>query len=49
MLVITFHQVKSDDTYEMHGQANAPLELPPSLVVAPDPESFVSDKVYNVF
>ncbi len=44
MFIVTFGQVTSDDTYEMHDQANAPLELPPSQVVAWDPVSFVSDK-----
>lgn len=42
--IVTFHQVTSDDTYEMHDQANAPLELPPSQIVAWDLVSFVSDK-----
>jgi len=46
MFIVTFDQVMSDDTYEMHDQTNAPLELPPSQVVAGDPVSFVSDKMF---
>jgi hypothetical protein len=44
MLIVTFDQVMSDDTYEIHDLTNAPLELPPSQVVAWDPVSFVSEK-----
>jgi hypothetical protein len=39
--------VKSDDTYEMHDQIYAPLELPPSLAVAGDPGSIESNKNYQ--
>lgn len=44
--IVTFDQVMPDDTYEKHDQTNAPLELPPSQVVAGDPVSFVSDKMF---
>lgn len=43
--MLTFDQVTLDDTYEMHDQTNAPLELLPSQVVVWDPESFVSANV----
>ena len=43
MPLITFHQVKSDGTYEMHAQINAPPELQPSLFVALDPGSVASN------
>lgn len=41
---ITFDQVMSNGTYGMRDQVNAPLELPPSQVVAWGPGSFVSDE-----
>lgn len=44
---LTFDRVKSDDTYEMHDQIYAPLELPPSLAVAGDPGSIGSNKSYQ--
>lgn len=44
MLVITFDQVMSNGTYGMHDQVNAPLEPPPSQVVASGPGSFVSEE-----
>lgn len=43
IFLLTFDRVKSDDTYEMHDQTNAPLELPPSLAVAGDPLSIGSE------
>lgn len=44
-ILITFYQVRSDDTYEMRDQTNAPLELPPAPVVAGDPGSIGSDEI----
>lgn len=34
----------SNDTYGMHDQINAPLELPPFQSVARDPGSILSEK-----
>ena len=45
MSLITFRQVKSNGTDEMHDQIYAPLEFPPSLSVALDPGSFESEKI----
>lgn len=37
----------SDDTYEMHGQTDAPLAHLPSQFDALDPESFVSTQIHR--
>jgi hypothetical protein len=42
MFVLTFYQVMTDNRNEMHDQTNTHLELPPTLFVPWDPESFLS-------
>lgn len=37
MLILTFHLVMSNDTYEMHDRSNAPPVLQPNQAVAGDP------------